>query len=637
MNIGSGSSGSEAGRARPHLFNSTRLAARFVWRAARANFLASVAAEVAGALGLAGVLVFAQQLATKLTANPRITDLGDVLSETLGLGLSLAVSGLAAVFGRRVRWLVAEQVTRHVQEEIIGVSTSVDYEFYERQDFHDQLSRSNAQAAQNSYQMAYEVLNLFNVLATSVVVVLVLVRSVPQVLGVLVLIAIPSVAAARMSARLAYQTTYELTPNDRRRLYLYAALSRKQEARELRVFGLKNVLRDRWAVLYDERVRRIRELVRRQVIFDGLATLIGAVLVAVVLLVLVQAAVGGRITVANAAVAIVALQQLTSRLRSAASASGSLRQSTLFLDEFERFRALRGDNAAPPSSAGATMPRGRLVVDHVSFCYPGNESLVLDDVSLEVGPGEIVALVGVSGGGKTTLAHLVGGLYNPTKGSITFNGVDIASLPRSEYWRSIAAVFQDFVRYDLTAHENIAVSDYARIDDLQGVTAAAQLAGIDQALEQLPFGYETMMSRSYDGGADLSVGQWQRLAVARAFFREAPLLILDEPAAALDAVAEKHLYERLVELCKSRSVLLISHRFSTVRLAHRICVVEGGQIIEQGSHNELMELGGRYAELFDMQASSYLFDPVPAPSPTGAEQDGISPSPPTSLLGPGVL
>lgn len=617
MNGGGGSRTSNTGRTRPHLLHAARLAGRFVWRAARRDFLVSVGAEAVGALGLAGVLLFAQQVTAKLTSVPRIGDLGDVLPETIGLGLSLALSGLAAVFVRRARWLVAEQVTRHVQEEIIAVSTSVDYEFYERQDFHDQLNRSNAQVAESSYQMAYDVLSLFNVLATSVVVILVLVRSVPEVLGVLALIAIPSVTAARMSARLAYQTTYELTPNDRLRLYLYGALSRKPEARELRVFGLGQVLRRRWDGLYDDRMRRIRHLVRRQVVFDGLATLIGALLVAGVLLVLVQAAVDGRITVANAAVAIVALQQLTSRLRSAASASGSMRQSSFFLDEFERFRALGGEDPTPPPVASSTAARGRLIVDHVSFRYPGTETLVLDDVSLELGPGEIVALVGVSGGGKTTLAHLVAGLYHPTAGSITLDEVDIASIPRSEYWRSIAAVFQDFVRYELTARENIAMSDYLRIDDMPGVTAAARRAGIDHALEKLPSGYETMMSRSYDGGADLSVGQWQRLAVARAFFREAPLLILDEPAAALDAVAEKRLYERLVELCESRSVLLISHRFSTVRLADRIFVVEGGRIVEQGSHNELMEMGGRYAELFNLQASSYLADETGGPPADG--------------------
>jgi ATP-binding cassette subfamily B protein len=329
---------------------------------------------------------------------------------------------------------------------------------------------------------------------------------------------------------------------------------------------------------------------------------------------------------------------LTTRVRSAATTSGSLSHALLFLQDFEGFRRLRPDPAEPPEptaeptarataeptagttpgdGSGAPAAGGHVTVERVSFRYPGTDALVLDDVSLEIGPGEIVALVGLSGSGKTTLAHLVAGLYRPTTGRITFQGRDIATLPPTAYWPSVAAVFQDFVRYELTARENVAVSDHTRLDDHVGIRAAAARAGIEQALDRLPGGYETMMSRAYDGGADLSVGQWQRLAVARAFFREAPLLILDEPAAALDAVAEQRLYERLVELCRSRSVLLISHRFSTVRLADRICVLQDGRVTEQGTHTELMDLGGRYAELFTLQASSYMADmadPVRGPT-----------------------
>jgi ATP-binding cassette subfamily B protein len=460
--------------------------------------------------------------------------------------------------------------------------------------------------------MAYDILNVVSIIATTVVVVLVLVRTVPEVLGVLVLIAVPSVLAARASARLAYQTTYQLTPNDRLRLYLYRARIGKQEARELRVFGLSTVLRNRWERLYADRMTRISKLVRRQIIFDGLAAIVGAALVATVLLILVQAAVNQRITVADAAVAIVALQQVNSRLRAAASASGSLRQSSYFLEEFEQFRALKVEESTDLES-GAVMEPERLVIDGVSFRYPGTETLVLDDVSFVIEPGEIVALVGESGGGKSTLAHLVAGLYRPSAGAITFGGVDIGTIPSEQYWKSVAAVFQDFVRFELTARENIGMSDYPRIEESSDIKSAAQRAGIDRALEELPAGYETMMSRSYDGGTELSVGQWQRVAVARAFFREAPILILDEPAAALDAVAETRLYERLTELVASRSVLLISHRFSTVRLADRIIVIEQGRIAEQGSHAELIELGGRYSELFNLQASSYRFAIVGAP------------------------
>jgi ATP-binding cassette, subfamily B, bacterial len=588
----------------PHLGPALAQAWRVVWRASRRVFLLSLAAEILGAAGLAAVLLFGREVVGALTGSPPVTELGDVLADTLGLGVGLAVSGVAAVVVRDTRWLVSEHVTRHVQEEIIGISSSVDFEQYERQEFHDLLNRANARASESSYQLVYDVLSLANVAVTSIVVVGVLVTSVPEVLGVLVLIALPSVAAARASARLAFQATYALTPTDRLRHYLYRALTAKTEAREVRVFGLAVLLRDRWSQVYDDRMRRIGSLVRRQVLFNGIAALIGAALVAGVLLLLVNAAIDGSIGLDDAAIAIVALQQLTSRVRTAASASGSLRQGTLFLADFDQFRRLAEATEEP--QATGPLRRGALVVDRVSFRYPGTDATVLRNVWLEIAPGEIVALVGLSGSGKTTLAHIVAGLYPPTSGRITYDGVDIADIPRGEYWRSVAAVFQDFVRYELTARENVAMSDYERIGDEPAVDAAARRAGIDEALLRLARGYDTMMSRAYDDGADLSVGQWQRVALARAFFREAPLLVLDEPAAALDAIAEKRLYERLVELCESRSVLLISHRFSTVRLAHRICVMHEGRIVEEGTHQELMELGGRYAELFRVQASGYL-------------------------------
>ncbi|HYZ98811.1 MAG TPA: ATP-binding cassette domain-containing protein, partial [Acidimicrobiales bacterium] len=280
------------------------------------------------------------------------------------------------------------------------------------------------------------------------------------------------------------------------------------------------------------------------------------------------------------------------------------------------FRQLRSGTRRPvPDTA---LPPGSLVFDHVSFRYPGQSRLVLDNVSIELAPGEIVALVGVSGSGKTTLAHLAAGLYQPTVGRITFAGTDVASIPREVYWRSVSAVFQDFVRYELTARENVAISDHRHADDAATVAAAARRAGIDDVLGELPAGYETMLSRAYDGGTDLSVGQWQRVAVARAFYREAPVLILDEPAAALDAVEEQRLYERLVELCRSRTALLISHRFSTVRMADRICVMHAGRITEAGTHEELMALGGRYHQLFSLQARGYLPDRV-----DGVRADGV--------------
>jgi len=302
---------------------------------------------------------------------------------------------------------------------------------------------------------------------------------------------------------------------------------------------------------------------------------------------------------------------LSGRIRAASASAGSLRQSALFLDEFERFQELHSASPAAPAVADP-VAAGVLNIDEVSFSYPGTEPLVLDNVSLQIAPGEIVALVGESGSGKTTLAHLVAGLYWPTDGSISYGTQDIRDIGRARWWRSVATVFQDFSRYELSARENIAMSDRTRADDLEAVRSAAQRANIADELGALAAGYDTMLSRSYEGGVDLSVGQWQRVAVARAFFRDAPLLILDEPAAALDARAEQVLHERVEELCQDRSALIISHRFSTVRLADRICVMSQGRIVESGTHPELMDLGGQYAELFNLQARGYQMGSGPA-------------------------
>ena len=609
-----GDLGSEA-TPRPRFVRSIATTVRFVWRAAGGVFLLSLGAELLGAIGLGGVLLFGRQIVSELTGPDPTTTQGSVIPATIGLGLALVLSGIAAVLVNQSRWLVAEYVNRHVQNEIVEVASAVDYQVFEQQDFHDRLGRANDQASESSYELVYALLSLANLVATSIVVVLILVRTVPEVLGALALIALPSVLAARASAGLTFQTTYDLTADDRLRAYLYRTLTTKAGAPEVRVFGVADVLHERWDHLYEHRLGRIRSLVRRQLLYNGVAAVIAALLVAGVLLVLVDAAIDGRITVGDAAVAIVALQQLAGRIRSAANASGSIRESILFIDDFDDLCAMRPDD--PLASVDGPMLSGHLVAEHVGFTYPGTDRIVLDDVSLDVAPGDIVALVGVSGSGKTTLASLLAGLYEPTTGRITYGGVDLATIPREAYWRHLAVVFQDFARYELTARENVAISDHLRQGDTEAVEQAAERAGIADTLGGLPAGYETMMSRFYDGGADLSVGQWQRVAVARAFFRPAPVLILDEPAAALDAVAEQLLSDRLVELCADRSVLLISHRFSTVRMASRICVMQEGRITEEGTHDELVALGGHYAELFELQASGYRA--VADSAPTGGE------------------
>jgi ATP-binding cassette, subfamily B, bacterial len=293
----------------------------------------------------------------------------------------------------------------------------------------------------------------------------------------------------------------------------------------------------------------------------------------------------------------------------AQTGAGQLYEASLFVEDYLSFLDV-GSNLAEKrhvtqETEKPVPPFRELAADSLTFSYPGSSRPALQNVSVTINAGQVIALVGENGSGKTTLAKLLAQLYEPTSGHIWWDGVDTATYDREEMRKHITIIFQDFTQYRLSARENVALGDHGQLYDSNRIRHAACLAGADSFLSELPEGYETTLGKEFFGGVDLSIGQWQRVALARAFFRDAPFVILDEPTAALDARAEYELFQRIRALLRGRTVLLISHRFSTVRRADRIYVLHKGELVEQGTHEELMTAAGRYSQLFRLQADSY--------------------------------
>lgn len=409
-----------------------------------------------------------------------------------------------------------------------------------------------------------------------------------------------------------YAFSRRMTSAERERGYLMQLMSSRHSAQELRAYDLSPFLRQRWEQLYEHHVKELGAASRRQLRLTAITELLAGVLLAGGIAAALSFTLTSRVGLATAASAAVAVFALSQRLMAATASTSSLAEAAHFIEDYLRLQEMPGWSATTSErrsggdddSAPSRRPP-QIVAQALQFAYPNSGEPVLRDVNLTIEPGEVVALVGPNGSGKTTLAKLLAGLYQPAGGRIEWDGENICETDPARLRASVAVVFQDFLRLALPVRDNIAVGRRQAFHDEPGIRQAAVNAGADEFIERLAEGYDTRLGPEYYGGTDISVGQWQRIALARAFFRGAPFVILDEPTSSLDAQSEHELFAAMRPLFPDRSILLISHRFATVRDADRIYVMQDGEIVESGNHEELLAAEGLYAQMFGLQATAY--------------------------------
>lgn len=608
-----------AARQRPKtiavLVQTLKRAVALVWAADRRLLLVTAALQVAGS-----VLLIAQLTLVKVTFD-RLMDVDEseaargamVLAVFLLAGATAASSVIALVLSLKQR-LLEGLTLRHVWLGILDVSGSVDLATFERPGFFDHLQRIRISAVARPLLVTQGLLELAGGVLGTLGVTAALLAVQPLLVPALFLAGLPLFLTARRTSYLEFDFVARQTPSHRARDYLAQVLSGREEAKEVRAFGLTGVLREDYEQNYEGYLRDLRRHLGQRQRLGVISTLSSTALTGLTVALLLGLFLTRRITLAEAGTALIAVRVLAGRVSMLFGGVGRIFESGLFLEDFHNFLSLRPTSAPDGPPGLETTSFERLSVEDVSFRYPGAHRDVLSHVSLQVDRGQVIAIVGENGSGKTTLAKLLAGLYVPTAGRICWDGVNVEALDAVAMRRHIAVIFQDFVRYQLTAQRNIGLGRPEAADDRAGVRAAAAQAGALTLIDELPRGFETILSKEYADGVDLSLGQWQRVALARAFYRDAPFVILDEPSASLDARAEHQLFESIRTLLTDRTVLVISHRFSTVRSADHIFVLRDGRIVEDGRHEDLMAAEGTYAELFNLQAAGYQDTAVPEAS-----------------------
>ncbi|MGQ0506745.1 MAG: ABC transporter ATP-binding protein [Myxococcaceae bacterium] len=524
------------------------------------------------------------------------------------LGLMLASMVLGRGLGL-LRELMRANLGNLVNVRILEKALALELRHFEDSELYDKMQNARREAASRPLSLVLQAFSIIQNLITLGAYAALLVKLSPWSVLIIVAASIPAFIAEARLASDSFRLNSWRAPEGRKLNYLEWILTRDHHVKEVKLYDLGGLILGRYRALYAKFFSEDRQLAIRR-LFWGL--LLGVLSLGAFYG--CYAWVAGRaaraeISLGDMTLYLAVFRQGQGAFQAILSSIGSMFEDSLFMSNlFLYFDIPTGGEAArvSPPKVAPTGAAQRLELRNVSFRYPGKTEWALRDVNLTLKPGEKLGLVGENGAGKSTLVKLILRLYDPTEGEVLYGGVDLRDMDPKELRSRIGAVYQDFVRYQFSAGENIGLGEVSRIDDRARIEVAATQGGAAPVIETLPEKYDTMLGGWFAKGRELSAGQWQKLAVSRAFMRDAEVLILDEPTASIDAEAEHELFERFRSLAADHTAIIISHRFSTVRMADRIAVLRNGRVEELGSHQELVAQQGRYAHLFSLQARGYL-------------------------------
>lgn len=578
-----------------------------VWETSPPLVVASALLRLLRALLPVSMLWVAKLILDAVVA--RISGGGGDLTEVwrlIGIELALAVS--SDVLGRANTLcdsLLGDRFTNRVSVRLMEHATRLDLASFEDPVFYDKLERARRQTTgrlgllSSLLSVAQDMVSLFSLSAGLVV-------FSPWLMVLLAAAVVPAFLGETHFTNLAYSVLYRWTPERRRLDYLRMLGASVQSAKEVKIFGLGPYLTQRYSEASTDIYKEHKSLAIRRAVYGSLLNLIstggyyGAYAV-----VLVRVVAGG-ISVGTFTFLTGAFARSRSYIEKILGSFNDISEQALFLKDLFEFLEMEPSIRSKPGSLMAPRPIvGGFEFRNVAFAYPGAKRMVVRNINFRLYPKEKIALIGENGAGKTTLVKLLARLYDPVEGMILLDGVDLRDYNVEDLRKEIGVIFQDYMRFDMLASENIGFGKVESVGDRGRIERAAEKSMASQVIGRLPGGYDQMVGRRFEGGVDLSGGEWQKFALARAYMRDAQLLILDEPTATLDARAEYEVFQRFSELTRERMAVLISHRFSTVRMADRILVLADGEIREHGTHDQLVALGGRYAELFELQAAGY--------------------------------